>query len=145
MFGARVGTHCNAPIRHAPPQLRWGLQCPSCKVLACPAVGGILWCSPGPGWHFRIRYKNGPGLLHWDGGKFAPLQWHADPGRVVCQCGVYVTGGREAVHLAAGRQAGAEGYLASAGSIQPCCAKYLANSPEIFSAIFFACCAEDDL
>ncbi|MDD5037507.1 MAG: hypothetical protein PHE55_22495 [Methylococcaceae bacterium] len=66
------------------------------------------WVKQTPRWHFRIRYKSGIGLYRWDGGKFIPLPWHVDPGRVVCYHGVYVTAGHEKVHLAVGRQMGAE-------------------------------------
>lgn len=68
----------------------------------------MQWVKRTPGWHFRIRYKNGIGLSRWDGGKFVPLQPHVDPGRVACYHRAYVTGGHEAVHLALGWQAGAE-------------------------------------
>ena len=66
------------------------------------------WVKQTRQWHFRIRYKSGIGLYRWDGGKFLHLHWHVDPGRVVCYHGVYVTGGRDKVHLAVGWQAGAE-------------------------------------
>ena len=68
----------------------------------------MAWVRQTQRWHFRLRYKSGIGLYRWDGGRFVPLRWHVDPGRVVCYQSAYVTGGREKVHLAVGWQAGAE-------------------------------------
>ena len=68
----------------------------------------MRWVKRTPHWHFRIRYKAGIGLHRWDGGRFLPLAWRANPGQVVCYHGVYVTGQHEKVHLVIGWQLGAE-------------------------------------
>ena len=58
--------------------------------------------------HMVLQGKGGVGLYRRDGGRFVPLRWHVDPGRMVCYHGVYATGAREKVHLAVGWQTGAE-------------------------------------